>query len=559
MKRLRLTALIIINILVISFTGFAMAETICQPGDSGTEVRVVQSRLYTLGYMDDEPASPYTYDSETKKAVEKFQTGSSLECTGIVDSATYEAIKLSTAIDYEGYLDVIHQPGQSGEEVTATKKRLKTLGYFSGTVNEKYNDATEQAVTTFQMVHSLSQTGCANKATRDVLFGSDVITYAEYQSSVQVTQLKKGARGDGVTRLQTALKNLNYYDKSINGYYNANTVVSVKLFETGNSLKSDGVADTVMLTLLYSGSAKSYDDYLSEQSLVMVELGDTGLPVTLLQERLTELYYYSGKINGVFNAAVKESVERFQNANDVNVSGTTNHGKATVATRAKMNSSSAIDRVEAEGLVVGDTMEEVSTMTARLKALGYLTATYAKYNATVKTAVSKFQSANGLSSTGIADPDTLEAIYSSSAVTYAESQQSSSSATIEKMIEKAYLQLGKAYASPCSVPKTFDCSNFTRFVVRKMGITIPAEVTAQGRAVAKKYTKITDPTLLERGDLVYFDTQSDKPIGHAAIYLGKVNGQRSFIHASSSAGKVLVTVFSTWYKERFLFGARIWE
>ena len=62
---------------------------------------------------------------------------------------------------------------------------------------------------------------------------------------------------------------------------------------------------------------------------------------------------------------------------------------------------------------------------------------------------------------------------------------------------------------------------------------------------------------LKRGDLVFFDTVSDDDLSdHAGLYLG--GGK--FIHASSSAGKVIVsTLASGYYNRVFSWGRRVLE
>ncbi|HIP42206.1 MAG TPA: peptidoglycan endopeptidase [Campylobacterales bacterium] len=112
--------------------------------------------------------------------------------------------------------------------------------------------------------------------------------------------------------------------------------------------------------------------------------------------------------------------------------------------------------------------------------------------------------------------------------------------------------LGTRYVWGATGPRTFDCSGFTQWVYRDAGITIPRVSRDQARVGAYvRYENLT------RGDMVFFDTKKRRTgkVCHVGIYLGSGN----FIHASSSAKKVVIYNFNkkSFYKERFLWGRRV--
>lgn len=545
-------------LLLLTISVGALAETVCQLGDTGDKVRAVQTRLYTLEYVDEAPVSPYKFTSVTKAAVRKFQLANSLDTTGVVDDKTYSRLTLSSAISYPAYLDAMHTLGGSGEEVKQTKTRLKSLGYLTGTVTASYDENTRSAVVFFQQANNLAPTGNADKETRAAIFSSDAVTASEYRKANNLVALKKGDTGEQVKTLQRQLKALGYYDGAINGAYDAATVTAVKLFQTANGLPVKGSANETTRALLNSGAAKSYAQYEQEQSLIEVKKGDKGLSVKLLQKRLAQLAFYAGAEDGKFTAKVQKAVMRFQVANGVNASGA-KHGVATQATREVMNSQDAINRYDSEGLLPGDDLPAVKEMTQALKKLGYIEGVTSKYTSAVVTAVKLFQKANSLTVTGNATPATLKVIYSDSALSYDEFKNGSGNDRIEKLIDFSMKFLGRPYRSPCSAPTSFDCSGFTKYCLKKaLNISTSGEVATQGNSLKKKYGAITEMNSLKRGDILFFDTQPGvKPIGHSAIYLGKSNGSPRFIHASSAKEQVVVSVFSDWYKERFLFGVRV--
>lgn len=59
--------------------------------------------------------------------------------------------------------------GSIGTEVSELQKKLKTLGYYKGTISGKFDTATEKAVKAFQKAHKLAQLGNVGPSTRALL------------------------------------------------------------------------------------------------------------------------------------------------------------------------------------------------------------------------------------------------------------------------------------------------------------------------------------------------------------------------------------------------------
>ena len=88
------------------------------------------------------------------------------------------------------------------------------------------------------------------------------------------------------------------------------------------------------------------------------------------------------------------------------------------------------------------------------------------------------------------------------------------------------------------------------YVVKKTtGKTIPRGSTVQG-----KHGKYVSRKNLKKGDLVFFATTGKGRVSHAGIYLGN----KKFIHASSSKGKVVISsMASGHYYKTFVNGRRV--
>lgn len=70
-----------------------------------------------------------------------------------------------------------------------------------------------------------------------------------------VTTLKPGDQGPDVTKLQTMLKQLGYYDGSVDGLYSPTTETAVSKFQQALGLEADGVAGAVTLDALQEAQA----------------------------------------------------------------------------------------------------------------------------------------------------------------------------------------------------------------------------------------------------------------------------------------------------------------
>jgi cell wall-associated NlpC family hydrolase len=102
--------------------------------------------------------------------------------------------------------------------------------------------------------------------------------------------------------------------------------------------------------------------------------------------------------------------------------------------------------------------------------------------------------------------------------------------------------VGVPYVWAGAAPSGFDCSGFTQYVFKQLGVDIPRTADAQFAAGRP----VTDPM---PGDLVFFQTY-DWGASHVGIYLGDgyfLNAIRPDVHVSSFA--------SDYFRGRYL-GAR---
>ena len=186
------------------------------------------------------------------------------------------------------------------------------------------------------------------------------------------------------------------------------------------------------------------------------------------------------------------------------------------------------------------TISETGVVTA--VGVGSATITATTYNGKSKTAKLTVENVSGESGDNTGED-------------FAKPEDKASDAATEKLqyvISVARSKLGKLYVYGAFGPNTFDCSGFTNYCFRQIDVDLKQSAYTQG--YDKKYPKIAFKDL-RAGDLVFFDTVTDSDLSdHVGIFLGK----GKFIHASSSAGKVIISGMSSGYYNRvFSWGRRV--
>lgn len=134
--------------------------------------------------------------------------------------------------------------------------------------------------------------------------------------------LKRGMESDAVRKLQQALKDLGYYEGVVDGQFGDGTAQAVTLFQAQHALNADGMAGTETLSLLYSSIAETYMPTATPSPTPsVIRKGEHSDRVTAAQERLLELGYYDGVIDGQFGNGTEEAVRLFQRQNGLDVDG----------------------------------------------------------------------------------------------------------------------------------------------------------------------------------------------------------------------------------------------
>ena len=152
---------------------------------------------------------------------------------------------------------------------------------------------------------------------------------------------------------------------------------------------------------------------------LVLRVGSESEEVSRLQERLKELTYYAGEVDGQYGQGTAEAVRLFQAQHNLAADGLA--GSETLAVVFSGAARIYIPTPEPSPsppamLKLGEQGEEVRALQERLKSLGFYTADIdGDYGSNTEWAVRRFQSQHGLTVDGVAGAITLARIYSNQA------------------------------------------------------------------------------------------------------------------------------------------------
>ena len=138
--------------------------------------------------------------------------------------------------------------------------------------------------------------------------------------------IRAGAAGAAVTKLQTRLQELGYYSGLIDGQFGPGTRSAVTAFQQRNGLQADGIVGPETSELLYSDDAKPA--ITPVPTAVPTPTPDT-TSIRAIQQRLADLGYYTGTVDGLSGPGTKKAITLFQKQHGLTADGI--YGPATAA------------------------------------------------------------------------------------------------------------------------------------------------------------------------------------------------------------------------------------
>ena len=117
----------------------------------------------------------------------------------------------------------------------------------------------------------------------------------------------------------------------------------------------------------------------------------------------------------------------------------------------------------------------------------------------------------------------------------------------DQVVSYAYNYMGVPYVWGGTSPNGFDCSGFTQYVFKQMGVTLNRTAAQQ----LKNGTSVSD---LQPGDLVFF--ANTYTTSAAASHVGIYVGNNQFIHAANGGVKV-TSLDQEYYAARYIGARRV--
>ena len=270
-----------------------------------------------------------------------FQKRHNIYADGIAGPDTLTKLYSSSAKKAESVVAELGslKEGSQGAAVRALQRNLRTLGYYTGSIDGDYGAGTLAAVTAFQAANGLTADGIAGVATQNAILiaihgdssstgsgsgngsqsgnngSTSPVTYGSTATSNGYTTVSStSGNSANITAVQSALSAKGYYSGSLDGKYGSGTEKAVQDFQRAQGLRVTGMAGPSTQRLLYGGTA-------AEGSYSKLERGSSGSKVKTLQYALYELKYYDGNITGNYDEATEAAVMLFQDCNGLEIDG----------------------------------------------------------------------------------------------------------------------------------------------------------------------------------------------------------------------------------------------
>lgn len=258
-------------------------NVILELGSRGADVRRMQARLISLGYLSGSPTG--VFNEATEAAVIAFQKRNVSYYDGKAGPLTLNKLYSGSAqgtSSIAGSVGLTLKNGdKNSEAVRAMQRRLKDLGYYAGSIDGDFGASTEAAVRSFQLTNRITVDGKAGEATLNLL-NSNKAKRADYTSFTQrpgqritplpeytpitafinvtpspdgnYVTLRPGHMGSLVTNLQQGLRSKGYYKGDVDGKYGTGTIDAVTRFQADNGLSQDGIAGPSTQRVLFEGN-----------------------------------------------------------------------------------------------------------------------------------------------------------------------------------------------------------------------------------------------------------------------------------------------------------------
>lgn len=379
-----------------------MTNKVLKFNDSNDNVQILHNRLRKLQY----PINNFSnyFDKKTESSVKSFQNDNNLTTTGIVDDITWEALyNLTNSLPMSNHelikeATILETYDELVEEVTLIE--TDTLSNDDITTNEIKDKKTESCEPVDYIKKEIDfPFELAHKITSSRIEEHDEI----FETPIEFTPaIMRGSFGPLVIDLQTKLLKLGYIINKPDGIFGPLTENAVKEFQQANNLPSDGIVGPKTWHQL--DKSFSAVKRVSDWNRPTIKIASKGDDVTLIQDILRALHFFSGKIDSIFGPLTENAVKEFQNANGLAADG-------IVGPITWDSMQNAINPEELDFILLKEdnTGDEVIILQHKLKKLGFFPGSVTgSFGPETTLAIKNFQRKNGLKVDGVVDSKTWE-------------------------------------------------------------------------------------------------------------------------------------------------------
>ncbi|MFG6495364.1 peptidoglycan-binding protein [Fictibacillus sp. UD] len=268
----------------------------------------------------------------------------------LVMTSTFAGAFLAAPLIGEAALgDQTLKQGITHQDVKELQNLLKNKGYFKDQETTTYfGPVTQKAVMDFQKANGLIVDGIVGKQTYSKLLQKSLqdekpaASEGAKKPAAPTAVLKLNSTGKEVQKLQEDLKFLGFFTfYKTTDFYGTITAEAVRKFQISQKLKATGVADATTIDRIQKQVAAKRNPSTPSPSpapsqpkpnpstpsppqtdAVQLKFGSKGPEVIQLQTRLKNLGYFTyPMITDYFGTVTEESVEKFQKANGLPVTG----------------------------------------------------------------------------------------------------------------------------------------------------------------------------------------------------------------------------------------------
>ncbi|MBQ3331329.1 MAG: peptidoglycan-binding protein [Ruminococcus sp.] len=219
------------------------------------------------------------YLADTTRTIdgETYVFASSGKSTSSPSSSSSSSVSSSSSSKSDSDSDTGSlKKGSNGSRVEKLQQRLLDLGYYNGSVDGDFGDATETAFKLFQEKMGLYVDGVAG-SDADYLFAEDAPAYKKAETEEEKPASDKeeladtgvnteaeeapamsyttGDYSDDIYKIQERLIALGYMTGEADGEFGEMTAVAVKNFQTANGLEATGIVEQATYDKLFADSA----------------------------------------------------------------------------------------------------------------------------------------------------------------------------------------------------------------------------------------------------------------------------------------------------------------